>query len=52
MELIETGERATWPKIEMIRLQTRISRTLQKILVSFEDQQIHHVKAALRKKAV
>ena len=52
MELIETGERATWPKIEMIRLQTRISRTLQKILVSFEDQHIHHVKAALRKKAV
>jgi TAG lipase/steryl ester hydrolase/phospholipase A2/LPA acyltransferase len=32
MELIEMGERATWPKIEMIRIQTQISRTLSGIL--------------------
>ena len=51
MELIAIGEKATWPKIEMIRLQTKISRTLQNILASFEDAHVGHVKAALRKKA-
>lgn len=28
MDLIRMGERSTWPKIEMIRIQTEISRTL------------------------
>ena len=32
IDLIEMGERATWPKIEQIRLQTKISRTLDRIL--------------------
>jgi NTE family protein len=32
VELIEMGEKATWPKIEMIRIQTKISRTLSRIL--------------------
>ncbi len=32
IELIEMGEKATWPKIEMIRIQTQISRTLNRIL--------------------
>ncbi len=31
-DLITMGERATWPKIEMIRIQTKISRTLDNIL--------------------
>lgn len=31
-ELILVGERATWPQIEMIRVQTKISRTLNRIL--------------------
>lgn len=31
LSLIEAGERATWPKIEMIRIQTKISRTLERI---------------------
>ncbi|QFU77829.1 DUF3336 domain-containing protein [Halioglobus maricola] len=31
MKLIKTGERATWPKLEMIRVQTEISRTLDDI---------------------
>lgn len=52
MELINTGERATWPKMEMIRIQTRISRTLDEILNNYEDQQVRYAKAALRKKAV
>ena len=51
MELIENGEKATWPKIEMIRIQTRISRTLDTILGSFEEKHMQHVKAAMRRKA-
>ncbi|WP_230198441.1 DUF3336 domain-containing protein [Luminiphilus syltensis] len=30
-DLIGIGERATWPKLEMVRLQTQISRTLRRI---------------------
>ena len=32
IDLIAMGERATWPKIEMIRIQTTIGRTLDDIL--------------------
>jgi len=32
VELIEMGEKATWPKLEMIRLQTKISKKLDQIL--------------------
>jgi TAG lipase / steryl ester hydrolase / phospholipase A2 / LPA acyltransferase len=35
-KLIVSGERCTWPKIEMIRQQTRISRTLRNILQRYE----------------
>lgn len=31
LQMIRDGERTTWPKIEQIRLQTRISRTLDDI---------------------
>ena len=34
--LIDMGERSTWPKIEMIRLQTRISRTLGRLCKELE----------------
>jgi len=51
IELIATGEKATWPKIEMIRIQTRISRKLETILSGFEHQQVQFAKAAFRKKA-
>jgi NTE family protein len=37
--LIESGERCTWPKLEMIRLQTRISRRLDAIRDQFEHRQ-------------
>jgi NTE family protein len=52
MGLITSGEKATWPKIEMIRIQTRISRTLDKILTGYEVQHVQHVKAALRRNVV
>ena len=38
MELIQMGERATWPKIEMIRIQTKISRTLGRVRAEYELQ--------------
>ncbi|MDJ0749868.1 MAG: DUF3336 domain-containing protein [Woeseiaceae bacterium] len=39
-ELVVEGERSTWPRIERIRIQTQISRTLDPILRSYEDQHI------------
>ncbi|MEL7451275.1 MAG: DUF3336 domain-containing protein [Pseudomonadota bacterium] len=35
--LIGEGERATWPKVEQIRNCTAISRTLDQILVDYDD---------------
>lgn len=34
--LIASGERCTWPKLEMIRLQTHISRTLDSVFVQHD----------------
>jgi NTE family protein len=39
--MIEEGEAATWPKIEMIRNCTRISRTLDRILERMETRSLH-----------
>ena len=50
-QLVTSGERATWPRIEMIRTQTKISRTLTQILTDYNDEHVSHVKAALRKRA-
>jgi len=36
VELIEMGEKATWPKLEMIRIQTKISKKLDQILRDVE----------------
>ena len=36
VELIALGERATWPKIEMIRIQTKIGRKLDRIVGQFD----------------
>ena len=41
-ELVDEGERATWPRIERVRIQTRISRTLDLILRDYEEQHIEH----------
>ena len=37
IELIEMGEKATWPKIEMIRIQTKISKKLDRILTKLDN---------------
>ncbi len=42
-EFIETGERTTWPRIEMIRNTTRISRTFQLCLDYLRDQEMERL---------
>ena len=34
--LMDMGERASWPKVEMVRTQTKISRTLEGIVREYE----------------
>ncbi len=36
--LIRAGEQATWPKMEMIRIQTKVSRCLDGILKDYEER--------------
>jgi NTE family protein len=48
--LVQAGERATWPKVEMIRIQTRISRTLDRILADLQRDHVLHVKGASRRR--
>lgn len=45
-DLIKAGERATWPKIPIIDTTTRIGRTLDNILHSFEVDQAHWLRTA------
>ena len=45
-ELIKAGERATWPKLPIIRITTRIGRTLDRILHAFEVDEAHWLKTA------
>lgn len=40
LDLVKMGERATWPAVEKIRNQTRISRVLDEILEGFEDRMV------------
>jgi hypothetical protein len=35
----------------MIRVQTRISRTLARILTRYDEEHVQHVKSALRRKS-
>lgn len=37
--LIDSGERCTWPKLEMIRQQTRVSRKLDEIMAQYTQRQ-------------
>lgn len=39
--LINDGERATWPKIEAIRNNTLIGKSLDEILIEFEKNELH-----------
>lgn len=50
VELIEMGEKATWPKIEMIRVQTKISRKLDRILRDL-DRREPRLRSAVSRRA-
>lgn len=39
------GERATWPKIEMVRTSTKISRKLAEILEKYEQEEVDRLTA-------
>ena len=49
-DLIQLGERTTWPKIEMVRTQTKISQTLDRILFEYETELAHDHIIAMKKK--
>ncbi len=46
-ELIKKGERATWPKLEAIRICTKVGRTLDKILEEYEMEEMRLAKRFL-----
>ncbi len=50
VKFIDMGERATWPKIEMIRIQTKIGRRLDRILRDL-DQRVLPVTSAAKRRA-
>ena len=54
MTMISEGERASWPKVEMIRNCSKISKTLDKLLESLEHQSTdqlsqHHYRKLVRR---
>ena len=51
LKLVASGERSTWRKIEMIRVQTHISRTLDKILEGFESEHLQSQKRLKQSRA-
>jgi NTE family protein len=51
--LIRHGERAAWPKLEIVRLQTKISRTLDALIQALENELLRKArpkKSSTRKK--
>jgi TAG lipase/steryl ester hydrolase/phospholipase A2/LPA acyltransferase len=50
--MVEAGERSTWPKMEMIRIQTKLSRTIDQIQkqlleIAIESEaEVHYKKAS------
>jgi NTE family protein len=49
VNLIDMGERATWPKIEMIRIQTKVGRRLDRILRDLDQRALPVANAAKRR---
>ncbi|MEM6724601.1 MAG: DUF3336 domain-containing protein [Bacteroidota bacterium] len=47
LELLNKGEKATWPKIEMIRLTTKVGRILDQILLDYEQEELRLAKRGL-----
>ena len=47
MNLIREGERATWPKVEMIRNCSKIGEKLDQIVLAYEHEALKRLDAAL-----
>lgn len=50
IRLVEAGERAAWPKLEMVRIQTRIGARLVEILEEFDQDYVRQHELAAREK--
>lgn len=50
IELIDMGEKATWPKIEQVRVQTKIGRKLNSILNTI-DRRLPAVRSSITRRA-
>ena len=48
--IVQLGERTTWPKIEMVRIQTKISQTLDRILFKYENELAHDHELVVKRK--
>lgn len=51
MKLVNSGERAAWRRMEMIRAQTRISRTLDRIVNEYEAEALQQLHKAARSRS-
>ena len=47
MNLIREGERATWPKVEMIRNCSKIGEKLDQIVLAYEHEALKRLDTAL-----
>ena len=47
MNLIREGERATWPKVEMIRNCSKIGEKLDQIVIAYENEALKRLDTAL-----
>jgi NTE family protein len=50
VELIAMGEKATWPKLEQIRVQSKIGRKLDSIVAAI-DQDVAQASMKMKKRA-
>jgi TAG lipase/steryl ester hydrolase/phospholipase A2/LPA acyltransferase len=50
MDIIQEGEHACWPKVEMIRICSKISKTLDRLLDRLDSQSVHKLAQQHHKK--
>ena len=50
LEMINQGERSTWPKVEAIRITTKIGHALDQILEDYEQRELQLAKEGIQKR--
>lgn len=48
--LVDLGERSAWPQIEMVRTQTKVSQTLERILFAYEGELVQDHSYTVKRK--